>query len=131
MFRILLLILIIVPALEIGILIWSGKTFGIPFTILVIIATGVTGAWLAKREGMEALRLAQVQLQNGDVPSDVLLDGICILIGGSLLLTPGFITDATGFLLLFPFTRSVIKMWMRRFIQKKIESGQFTFTFRS
>ncbi|WP_257346556.1 FxsA family protein [Pseudalkalibacillus decolorationis] len=130
MFRIVIVLLIIIPALEIGILIWSGQTFGIPVTILLILATGVIGAWLARREGMEALRLSQVQLQNGQVPSDVILDGICILVGGTLLLTPGFITDTTGFLLLFPYTRAVAKLWMRRYIQKKMDNGQFSFTFR-
>ncbi len=130
MFRILLLLLIIIPAMEIGILIWSGNTFGIPVTILIIIATGLIGAWLAKKEGMEAMRLAQVQLQNAQVPSDVILDGICILVGGTLLLTPGFITDTIGFLLLIPYTRTIIKIGLRRFIQKKIDSGQFRFTIR-
>ncbi len=130
MFRILLLLLIIIPAAEIGILIWSGTNFGIPVTILLIIATGIVGAWLARREGMETLKLAQIQLRNAQVPSDVLLDGVCILVGGTLLLTPGFITDTVGFLLLIPYTRSIFKIGMRRFIQKKIDSGQFTFTIR-
>lgn len=130
MFRILLLLLIIIPAAEIGILIWSGNTFGIPVTILLIIATGIIGAWLARREGMETLKLAQIQLRSAQVPSDVLLDGVCILVGGTLLLTPGFITDTVGFLLLIPYTRSIFKIGMRRFIQKKINSGQFTFTIR-
>ncbi|MCF6408749.1 FxsA family protein [Pseudalkalibacillus salsuginis] len=130
MFRILLLLLIIIPAMEIGILIWSGNTIGVPFTILLIIMTGIIGAWLAKKEGIQALRLVQIQLQNAQIPSDVLLDGICILVGGTLLLTPGFITDTVGFLLLIPYTRTFVKIWMRRFIKKKIESGQFTFTIR-
>ncbi len=130
MFRILLLLLIIIPAMEIGILIWSGNTIGVPFTILLIIMTGIIGAWLAKKEGIQALRLVQIQLQNAQIPSDVLLDGICILVGGTLLLTPGFITDTVGFLMLIPYTRTFVKIWMRRFIKKKIESGQFTFTIR-
>jgi UPF0716 protein FxsA len=130
MFRFLLLILIIIPAMEIGILIWSGNTIGVPQTIFMIITTGVLGAWLAKRQGLEAIRLAQVQLQNGDIPSDVLLDGICILVGGVLLLTPGFITDLTRFLLLIPYSRAVVKLWIRRYIQKKINNGQFTFIYR-
>ncbi|MGP4078266.1 FxsA family protein [Pseudalkalibacillus sp. R45] len=130
MFRILILLLIIVPAMEIGILIWSGNTIGVPITILLIIATGIIGAWLAKKEGMQTLRLAQIQLQNAQIPNDVILDGICILVGGSLLLTPGFITDTVGFLLLIPYTRTFVKIGMRRFIQKKIDSGQFTFTIR-
>ncbi|WP_408007172.1 FxsA family protein [Pseudalkalibacillus sp. A8] len=130
MFRILLLLLIIIPAMEIGILIWSGNTFGVPVTILLIIITGIIGAWLAKKEGIQALRLVQIQLQNAQIPSDVLLDGICILVGGTLLLTPGFITDTVGFLLLIPYTRTFVKIGMRRFIKKKIDSGQFTFTIR-
>lgn len=124
--RLLLALIIIVPALEIGVLILSGKTFGIPITILLIILTGVIGAWLAKKQGLETLRRAQDQMSYGQVPGDAIIDGICILVGAVLLLTPGFITDLTGFFLLLPNTRQMIKPFIGKTIRRLIDRGQFT-----
>ncbi|WP_096189703.1 FxsA family protein [Evansella halocellulosilytica] len=121
--RIFLLLLIIVPAMEIGILILSGNTIGVIPTILLIILTGILGAALAKREGLNAIRSAQMQASQGQLPSDVILDGICILVGGVVLLTPGFITDALGFFLLIPQTRASFKGIIRRIIEKMMKSG--------
>ncbi|OEH91920.1 FxsA family protein [Bacillus solimangrovi] len=128
--RYILPFLIIVPAFEIGLLILSGNTLGVWPTILLIILTGVTGAWLAKKEGLQTLQLAQIQLQNGQLPNEAIMDGICILIGGVVLLTPGFITDALGFMLLLPLSRGVIKIWLRKVIQRMIDRGQIHITRR-
>lgn len=124
--RFLVPFLIIVPALEIGLLILSGNTLGILPTILLIILTGVLGAWLAKKEGLQVLRLAQLQMQRGEMPGEAILDGICILVGGVVLLTPGFITDALGFVLLIPVTRGVAKIGLRKIIKKMVDKGQIT-----
>lgn len=113
MFRILLALIIIVPAIEIAVLIWVGSYIGAGWTFALILATGVFGAWFAKREGAQVIRLAQVQLQNRDMPSEVIIDGICVLAGGIFLLAPGFITDLFGFILLIPFTRSFFKAWLK------------------
>ncbi|WP_335872255.1 FxsA family protein [Bacillus sp. 2205SS5-2] len=107
--RYLLFFLIIVPALEIGLLIYSGQTLGAPATILLIILTGIFGAYLAKKQGLETLKSAQSQLQFGQLPGMAIVDGLCILVGGVVLLTPGFITDAIGFFLLIPTTRKFVK----------------------
>ncbi len=117
--RFLFLLIILIPALDIGVLLFSGKKIGVWPTITLIILTGIIGAYLAKREGLQTIRRVQEQLSYGQLPGDALLDGICILIGGTLLLTPGFITDVTGFIFLFPPTRKpikilIIKMWQRR-----------------
>ncbi|MFP5114505.1 FxsA family protein [Bacillaceae bacterium C204] len=117
--RYLFLLIILIPALDIGVLLFSGKAIGVWPTIALILLTGIIGAYLAKREGLQTIRRVQEQLSYGQLPGDALLDGICILIGGILLLTPGFITDVTGFLFLFPPTRKpikylIIKMWQRR-----------------
>ncbi|MCL7747776.1 FxsA family protein [Halalkalibacter alkaliphilus] len=125
MFRLLLLLIIIVPALEIAVLILSGNILGVWPTILLIIATGVLGAWLAKKEGLQALRLAQLQTQQGQLPSGVILDGICILVGGVVLLTPGFITDAIGFFLLIPATRMIAKGFLLKMFNQMIKNGNF------
>ena len=125
MFKLLLALIIIVPALEIWLLILSGKTLGVLVTILLIISTGVLGAWLAKYQGLEALRKAQQQMSYGQMPGDVIIDGLCILVGGVVLLTPGFITDALGFMLLIPTTRNFIKPFIYNTLRKMVDRGQF------
>ncbi|WP_456278027.1 FxsA family protein [Bacillus sp. AK128] len=117
MYRLLLALIIIVPALEIGLLLLSGKTFGVPVTILLIIGTGVLGAWLAKKQGLRAIQSVQYQISRGQVPGDAIIDGLCILVGGVVLLTPGFITDAIGFILLFPQTRRLVKPFIVNIIR--------------
>jgi UPF0716 protein FxsA len=123
MMRYLVLLIIAIPAADIGLLLLSGKTIGVWPTIFLIILTGVIGAYLAKREGLQTLRKAQEQLQRGQLPGDALLDGICILVGGVFLLTPGFVTDITGFLMLFPPTRKVFKFFMVKALRKRIQRG--------
>ncbi len=127
MLKLFILLLIIVPALEIGVLVLSGNTIGIPWTILLVIFTGVLGAWLAKKEGLNTIRLAQIQLQQGQIPSGVILDGLCILIGGVVLLTPGFITDAIGFFLLIPSTRGIAKAFLQKLFDRLLQNGSIIF----
>ncbi|MBA2173353.1 membrane protein FxsA [Halobacillus locisalis] len=126
MFRWLLLFILIVPALEIGVLIWAGNWMGPWWVILLIILTGVIGAWLAKQQGLETIRNVQNSMSTGQMPQDALLDGACILVGGAVLLTPGFITDAIGFLLLMPPTRAPIKRVLRKVITRMIDKGSVT-----
>jgi UPF0716 protein FxsA len=118
--RLLLLLIIIVPAAEIAFLLVSGQLIGTWPTILLIILTGVIGSYLAKKQGLVAYRLLQQQLQSGQMPGDALLDGICILVGGILLLTPGFLTDIVGFVLLFPITRVYIKKLLMKKFQARL-----------
>lgn len=127
MFRILLLFIIIVPALEIALLLLSGRTLGLLPTVLLIIGTGILGAWLARKEGAETIQKVNRQMQTGQMPGEAILDGLCILVGGVVLLTPGFITDAVGFLLLIPATRKPFKRWMKKFLERRINNGQFMF----
>ena len=127
MFRILLLFIIIVPALEIALLLLSGRTLGLIPTVLLIIGTGILGAWLARKEGAETIQKVNRQMQTGQMPGDAILDGLCILVGGVVLLTPGFITDAVGFLLLIPATRKPFKKWIKKFLERRINNGQFMF----
>ncbi|MBD8068951.1 FxsA family protein [Bacillus sp. PS06] len=124
--RLLLALIIIVPAIEIGLLVLSGNIIGVWPTVLIIISTGVLGAWLAKKQGLEALRKFQHQMSYGQMPSDIIIDGLCILVGGVVLLTPGFVTDLIGLLLLLPATRNVIKPWIGRLVQRAIRRGNFT-----
>jgi UPF0716 protein FxsA len=124
--RLLMFLIIVIPALEIGILILSGNAIGPIPTVLLIILTGVVGAWLAKKQGLETLRKAQQEMQYGQIPGMAIIDGLCILIGGVLLLTPGFITDTIGFLLLFPFSRNKFKPILLTTIRKMIDKNRIT-----
>jgi UPF0716 protein FxsA len=121
-----LLLLIIIPAGEIGLLLFSGSHLGIVPTILLIILTGIIGTYLAKREGLETIKRVQEELRYGNMPGDAILDGLCILIGGVLLLTPGFITDLTGFLFLVPPTRIFVKRLLLILFKKWMNNGKIT-----
>lgn len=124
--RVFIFFLIVIPAMEIGILLLSGKTIGAIPTVLLIILTGILGAWLAKKQGIETIRKAQEQMQYAQIPSEAILDGLCILIGGLLLLTPGFITDIVGIFLLLPISRNKIKPLLLTTIRKMIDRNKVT-----
>lgn len=123
MLRFWILILILVPALEIWGFITIGKMVGGFNTFLLIILTGVVGAYLAKQQGLHILREARYRMSNGEPPGPAILDGISVLIGGILLIMPGFITDVIGLLLLLPPTRKVFKFFLLEWIMRKIKSG--------
>ncbi|WNR43349.1 FxsA family protein [Paenibacillus roseipurpureus] len=123
MFRWMLAIFILVPAIEITVLIMLGHLVGGWLTFLFIIASGVLGAYFAKREGQKVLAYAKFELSQGQLPAGQLLDGICIFLGGLLLITPGFVTDIFGFMLVFPYTRPIFKMLLLALIRKQIGKG--------
>ncbi|MGY4112757.1 FxsA family protein [Aeribacillus composti] len=119
--RTLLIFFIVAPACEIGVLLLSGKTIGVLPTVLLIILTGFVGAYLAKKQGIQAVRNLQKEIQYGRIPSNAILDAIAILVGGIMLLTPGFISDIVGLFLLFPITRNWVKPFLIQFIKKWID----------
>lgn len=125
----LLLLFILVPTLELILLIEIGQLVGTLPTIGLIIFTGILGAFLARRQGLKVLTRMTSEFQAGQLPTDAIFDGAIILIAGALLMTPGILTDALGFLCLIPATRRVIKriIWSR--IERAIRSGQITATF--
>ena len=98
-----------VPLLEIVVLIQVGQAIGVWWTILLLIADSIFGAWLIKREGRRAMRALTEALANGRMPARELADGILILVGGTLMLAPGFVTDAVGMLMILPFTRPLAR----------------------
>lgn len=124
--RYFMLLLIALPAIEISVLLLTGKTIGFWPTLLLMISTGVIGAYLAKQQGYETLRKAQEQMRYGQVPGDALLDGICVLVGGTLLLTPGFVSDIMGLFLLLPPTRKIIKPILMKIIRNMIDKRNIT-----
>ncbi|WP_243648612.1 FxsA family protein [Hazenella coriacea] len=117
------MLIILVPTIELWGLITVGGWIGAGPTILLVLATGVLGGYLAKREGLHTYRLAMIQLRNGETPGDTLIDGLLILVGGLLLLTPGFFSDVIGFLMIFPWTRGMVKLLVIKWVSKKINEG--------
>ena len=113
MFAQLLLLFISIPLIEVLILIKLGSLFGFWPTILLVIGTGILGAYLAKIYGLTIWHQIQQDLQAGKMPADKLIDGLLILIGGIVLLTPGLLTDILGFMLLIPYTRSFFKKFAK------------------
>ncbi len=120
----LILLFTIVPITELALLIKIGQYIGVGYTVGVVIFTGVTGAYLAKMQGLITLRRIQEDVNQGLMPADKLFDGVLILCSGILLLTPGFITDIIGFMELVPFTRSWLKRWLKRKIEDMISQGR-------
>lgn len=101
-------IFVLVPLIELMLLIEVGAIIGSGWTFVLIIATAIVGTKLVKQQGFHTWRKIQTELSSGQMPAKSLFDGICILISGVTLITPGFITDAIGLLLLTPVFRAVI-----------------------
>lgn len=116
------LALIIVPSLELALLIWAGSKLGFFATMAIIVSTGLIGAFLAKKQGLKALKDIQDGMNNFQAPGDQLMNAAFILVGGVLLLTPGFISDAVGFTLLFAPTQKMYKPFIYRVIHKKMKN---------
>ncbi len=102
----------LVPLAELAAIIAVGKTIGVLATLLLLLVFSLSGAWLAKREGLVAWRRFQLALAEGRVPTREVADGAIVLLAGALLLVPGFLTDLLGLLLLIPVSRSLLRRWV-------------------
>lgn len=114
------LALIIIPTLELTLLLWASDAMGIFPTLGLIIATGMIGAFLAKKQGLKALRDIQDSMGRLQPPGEHLINAALVLVGGVLLLTPGFISDAIGLSLLFKPTQKIYKPIVGKIIRKKM-----------
>ena len=128
MFSKLLLLFTIVPAVELYVLIKAGQHIGTHNTLSIIIITGILGAAFAKSQGAQIIYKIRTTMQQGQVPGQALLEGAVILVGGVLLLTPGFLTDILGFLLLIPFSRALFTGLILHHLQNKFQSGQWYYS---
>ncbi|MBD3181822.1 hypothetical protein GF312_05995 [Candidatus Poribacteria bacterium] len=120
MFLKLLTLFIITPVLEMAILIELGKLIGTLPTIGIIVITGFVGATLAKSQGIKVYLSIKKSLQNGQLPHDALIDGLLILIGGALLITPGILTDLAGFSFVIPWTRNFVRERLKKHFKGRI-----------
>lgn len=114
---------IAVPLLEIYLVVQAGRTIGLGWTILVLVADSLLGAVLLKREGTQAWRALGAALAAHRMPARELADGALVLVGGTLLLTPGFITDALGFFFILPFTRPLARRALTSFLTRRFLGG--------
>lgn len=112
--RLLFLIFVALPILEMIVLIKVGSIIGVIPTVALVVLTATLGIWLMRVQGLATLARVQEKLERGEVPGTELLEGIMLLIGGALLLTPGFITDTMGFVCLIPVLRQPIARWLLR-----------------
>lgn len=115
----LLLIFILIPIAEMAILLTMGSYFGIIPSLILIVGTGAVGAILARLEGISIIHKIQLDLINGRVPADEVVNGLFVLVSGVLLIIPGAVTDIVGLFLLFPLTRNIAKrLLFKQFLQK-------------
>ena len=97
------------PILEIVVLIRVGQVIGPWWTILLLVLDSIVGAWLIKREGRRAWQALRAQVETGRMPAKELADGALVMLGGAFMLSPGFVTDALGILLILPVTRPLFR----------------------
>ncbi len=122
MFKLLFLLFLIVPIIEIAILIKIGEIVGVGYTIFLVIGTAVLGAALLRNQGLSTLAKVQMNMDEGILPATELVEGLILLVAGALLLTPGFFTDVFGFIALIPGIRkNIAKHLLSNFIQSRVE----------
>ncbi len=114
MLGILVALLLVVPVVELAIIVAVATEIGVAPTIVLLVAVSAAGAWLLKQQGAAAWARFRLALARGEVPADEVVDGMLVVFGGALLLTPGFATDVIGLFLLVPATRALAKNAGRR-----------------
>lgn len=122
MFPLLAVLFIAVPLAELYVLIQVGQIIGVLDTVGLLLLVSIVGAWLAKREGLGAVRRMQAAVDAGRVPGTELVDAFLILLAAALMLTPGFLTDIVAILLLLPPVRVGVRRTLRRRLARRIET---------
>jgi len=115
------------PILELFLLINVGSAIGVFPTLAIVILTAVIGTWMLKAQGLSTLNKARSRMSGGQVPAFEMMEGLALGVGGALLLTPGFVTDAIGFICLIPFTRR----WLVSRLSKRVTVGSVAGGFSS
>ncbi len=121
----LFILFVVLPVLDLWLLIKVGKAIGTWPAIIVILGPGVFGAGLVKVQGGFLFNKIRIELIRGRMPTQELISGLCVLVGGILLITPGIITDLAGLILLIPPTRLLVVEVFGRWLRKRFELGDF------
>ena len=116
---------VVVPLVEIYVIIQIGQVIGAWWTIALLIADSILGSWLVKREGARAWQALNGALQEGRMPATELADGMLIMMGGLLMLTPGFVLDIAGVLCILPFTRPIGRRLLAGVIRRRLTVAPF------
>ena len=114
------LLLLIVPVIEIAAIIAVGRAIGGWQTLVLLVLESLLGAWIVKREGARTWAALQEALRTGRMPGRQLSDAALVLIGGTLLLTPGFVTDIVGFFFILPLTRPLTRAWLEVVVTRRL-----------
>ena len=114
------LALLVVPISEIALIIAVGRVIGGWQTIALLLVESALGAYLVKREGRSSWKALQLALNTGQMPGRELADAALVLIGGTLLLTQGFLTDFVGFFFILPFTRPITRRWLQGVVERRL-----------
>jgi len=117
---ILAVLFVALPIFEIYLIIQLGKAVGPWWTILILIADAIFGSWLVRHEGSRAWSALQETLTSGRMPARELADGALILVGGTLLITPGFVSDVVGLFCILPFTRPLARRMLTRVLARRL-----------
>lgn len=126
-----LIIFVIIPILEISVFLAVGEQIGLLTTLLLALLTAIIGGILVKQQGMQTLMALQKSLGAGKMPMNELFDGFCLIFAGATLITPGFVTDTIGFLLLIPAVRHVTRNYLKTHTSWAMQSRESTFTHHS
>ncbi len=116
----------LIPALELYLLITIGSYIGALETVAIILVTGMVGAWLAKREGWSVLSQLSEDLGKGIPPAARIAEGALVVAGGLLLVTPGVLTDLTGFAFIFPITRRLVAPVLVNWVSRNFVVRNYT-----
>jgi UPF0716 protein FxsA len=120
----LLLAFLLVPIVEIYVILQVGHLIGAWPTVALLVAESVLGAWIVRREGRRAWRALTTTFREGGLPERELADAALVLVGGVLLLTPGFVTDVFGFLFVLPFTRPLVRWGLAAYVGRRMRAAQ-------
>lgn len=120
LFTVIMILLLVMPLVELAVIIAVGRVIGGWETIALLLLESAIGAWLVRREGAAAWDALRMALQTGRMPARELTDAALVLVGGVLLLSPGFLTDIVGFLFIMPFTRPIARRWLQVVVERKL-----------
>jgi UPF0716 protein FxsA len=117
------LLFLIVPLAELYLILKVGDTIGIGWTILLLVADSLLGSWLLRSQGRVVWRRFNEILAQGKVPHREVIDGVLVIFGGAFLITPGFLTDIVGLILLLPPTRAIVRRMLARRMGRRAVAG--------